>query len=130
MVRTGVAFDWLPRYVEDESAAGMSMPCRRILTRVRPHNTVSVSRSLTPTTLPVKSSARAVEYATYPCPRKTRRGTSPGVTAPAVSDVSQIKPGRWPAPLADTALRAGHEVGHAIPAAMPWLLACPSGIRA
>jgi hypothetical protein len=30
MVRTGVAFDWPSRYVEDEPAAGMSMPCRRI----------------------------------------------------------------------------------------------------
>jgi hypothetical protein len=57
MVRTGVAFDWLPRYAEDEPAAGTSMPCRRILAGVRPRNTVSVSRSLTPPTRPVKSSA-------------------------------------------------------------------------
>jgi hypothetical protein len=93
MVRTGVAFDWPSRYVEDESAAGMSMPCRRTSTRVCPRNTVSVSRSLTPTTFPVKSSARAVVYATYRGPRKTRRGTSPGVTAPRFPDENPDRAG-------------------------------------
>jgi hypothetical protein len=47
MVRTGVAFDWPSRYVEDEPAAG-----------VCPRSTVIVSPSVTPTTRPVKSSAR------------------------------------------------------------------------
>jgi hypothetical protein len=36
MVRTGVAFDWPSRYVEDEPASGARMPCRRILDRGAP----------------------------------------------------------------------------------------------
>jgi hypothetical protein len=68
MVRTGVAFDWLPRYVEDEPASGTPMPCRRTLTRVRPRNTVSVSRSVTPTTWPVKLAARAGDAHLPPAP--------------------------------------------------------------
>jgi hypothetical protein len=68
MVRTGVAFDWLPRYAEDEPAAETSMPCRWILTGVRPRSTVSESPSLTPTTWPVKLAARAGDAHLPPAP--------------------------------------------------------------
>jgi hypothetical protein len=96
MVRTGVAFDWLPRYAEDEPAAGTSMPCRRILAGVRPR--VIVSPSVTPTTRSVKSSARAGDaHLLPPCPATcsesmTRYSLQPKLARHEEPDIDQFVP--------------------------------------
>jgi hypothetical protein len=98
MVRTGVAFDWPSRYVEDEPAAGTSMPCRRTLTWMRPRSTVIVSPSVTPTTFPVKSSARAGDaHLLPPCPATcsesmTRYSLQPKLARHEEPDIDQFVP--------------------------------------